>query len=90
MKKLNLKKLEVFTNFAKTKFVIVDSRESFADAIYQNFPRIGFQSLAMKIYNSEGEFEIDEREENCLKQVLESGLITMQFIDAVELQLEEK
>lgn len=87
MKKVNFKTLQVFTNFAKSKSFVLDTRESFADTIYQNFPRIGFHALAIKIYNSDGEIEIDEREEACLKQVLDSGLITMQFTDAVELQL---
>lgn len=60
--KINFEKVEVFTNLAKTKAAVIDIKEGFADAIYTQGQGIACHALALKIYNSKGEEEYDDKE----------------------------
>ncbi len=60
--KINFEKVEVFANLAKTKATIMNIKEGFADAIYTQGQGIACHALALKIYNSKGEEEYDDKE----------------------------
>ena len=55
-------KIEVPENLAKTRVRVMDIREPFADIIYQRGTGIACRALAVKIYNSEGATEYNEKE----------------------------
>ena len=87
MKTLNFKELEVYINFAKTESKVIDIRESTADFIYQNYPRMRYKELAEKIFRSDGPFEIDEAEEELLRQIIQGDALVMSVTEAIENQL---
>lgn len=68
MKKINFTEVKVATSIKKDDFKVEDMRETLADAMYKNASKIGYMSLAMKIYNSKGEVELDEKETQLLKE----------------------
>lgn len=68
MKKINFSALQIATSIKKDEFVTKDIREELANAMYQNARGIGYMSLAMKIYKSEGETELDDKEFKLLKE----------------------
>lgn len=68
MKKINFAALQLATSIKKDEFLVKDVREDLANAMYQNARGIGYMSLAMKIYKSEGEVELDEKEFKLLQE----------------------
>lgn len=62
MKRINLKELEVFTDISKSRKVTVDVRESLANLFYLKANGVMAHSIATRIYESNSEVEIDERE----------------------------
>ena len=67
MKKINFAALQIATNIKKDEFITKDIREELANAMYQNARGIGYMALAMKIYKSDGEVELDDKEFKLLK-----------------------
>lgn len=67
MKKINFSALQIAESIKKDKFVEKDIREELANAMYQNARGIGYMALAMKIYKSDGEVELDDKEFKLLK-----------------------
>lgn len=84
--KLNLKRLEVFTNIAKTRCVVMDIREAFADLIYARGAGIKAHALALKVYNSDENTEYTEEEIEDIKRYL--TMCTPAIIDAINKQFE--
>jgi len=82
MKKINFEKLETFTDITKTKKVEQDVKTEFANFIYKNAAGIEMHALALKIYNSEGETEYNEKECELIKAVSRS--LAPFFIDAID------
>lgn len=71
MKKFNFQKVKVPSSISKKVNKVEDMREQLADAIYMNATNIGYMSLAMKIYKSEEEVELDDKEVSLLKEFCE-------------------
>lgn len=67
MKKINFSALQISMSIKKESFETKDVREELANAMYQNTSNIAYLGLAMKIYKSEGEVELDEKEAKLLK-----------------------
>lgn len=88
MKKINFAALQLATSIKKDAFVEKDIREELANAMYQNAHGIGYMALAMKIYKSEGEVELDEKEFKLLKEFGQGFPLFYQ--DALGLLDEEK
>lgn len=84
--KLNLKRLEVFTNIAKTRCVVMDIREAFADLIYARGAGIKAHALALKVYNSDENTEYTEEEIEDIKRYL--TMCTPAIIDAITKKIE--
>lgn len=82
MKKINFEKLELFTDITKTKKVEQNVKTEFANFIYKNAAGIEMHALALKIYNSDGETEYNEKECELIKAVSRS--LAPFFIDAIE------
>ena len=82
---LNLKKVEVFTNVAKTQCVVMDIREAFADLIYARGTGIKAHALALKVYNSDEMTDYTDDEVKLIRKYTE--MCTPAVIDAIEKQL---
>lgn len=85
--KIDFKRVEVFTNIAKTECVVTDIREAFADLIYTRGTGIKAHALAMKIYNSDSETEWTEEETKLIKAY--SELCTPSYLDAINKLIEK-
>lgn len=88
MKKINFEKLEIFTDIAKTNKVESDVKTDFANFIYKNGSGIEMHALALKIYNSEGETEYNDKECELIRAASRS--LAPFFIDAIENALKDK
>ena len=62
MVKINFKEIKVYKDIAKTKSEVVDMHDEVANAMYEKGQGIGFHALALKIYNANGEIELDDKE----------------------------
>ena len=80
--KINFEKVEVFTNVAKTKAAVIDIKEGFADAIYTQGQGVACHALALKIYNSKGEEEYSDKEEELISRC--SELCTPAVMDGIQ------
>lgn len=88
MKKINFSALQIAESIKKDKFVEKDIREELANAMYQNARGIGYMALAMKIYKSADEVELDDKEFKLLKDFGQGFPLFYQ--DAMGLLEEEK
>jgi hypothetical protein len=88
MKKINFEKLEFFTDIAKTNKVEKNVKNEIANYIYTNGSGIEMHALALKIYNSDGETEYNEKECELIKAVSRS--LAPFFIDAIDNILEDE
>ena len=66
--KINFAQLEVYTDIKKTNKVCTDVRQQLGELLYETGSGIKLHSLALKIYNSEGETEYTEEEIQTLMQ----------------------
>ena len=71
MIKIDFTKFVVFTDLAHTKSSIYDVREQIANELYQKGSGISYHALALKIYNSEGELELSEKEFDLIMKLAE-------------------
>ena len=62
MKKFNFTQFELFVDIEKTKSLVRDMHKEIANMIYVNFIGLAAHALALKIYNADGEIELDEDE----------------------------
>lgn len=86
--KLNFERVEVFFDIAHTICKVVDIRRDFADMLYKLGSGIEAHALALKIYNSHGAVEYDDRECALIREM--SRQCTPAYIDAINLMLEEE
>ena len=86
--KIDFEHLKVFTDISHKNSEVVNIKEQIADLIYKNSNGIAYHALAMKIYNSQGDCELTEREYALLKGFVNERCIP-QVIDAF-LQYEEQ
>lgn len=82
MKKINFEKLELFTDINKTNKIEENVKNEIANYIYTQGSGIEMHALALKIYNSNGETEYDEKECELIRRVSHS--LAPFFIDAIE------
>lgn len=64
--KIDFSKLPCFTNISKQEKVNIDIKYDLSNAMYMHGGGVEIGSLAMKIYNSEGETEYTEQECNII------------------------
>lgn len=86
MKKVNFKELEIFTDISRTKKTKGDARREFANMMYSGSNGLTAHLLSEKIYQSDGEIEIDEQEEAVIRE-LANRACTPMFIDGINAQI---
>ena len=80
--KINFKEFKTKHSFKSDEYDISDLREDFADLIYTKSIGIRGLKLAEKIYQSDGETELDERELELFFMVVDD-ICTPQIIDSL-------
>ncbi len=80
--KINFKEFKTKHSFKSDEYDISDLREDFADLIYTKSIGIRGLKLAEKIYQSEGEIELDERELELFFMVVDD-ICTPQIVDSI-------
>lgn len=81
--KINFKEIKIYKDIAKTKVAVVDKQEEVANDLYEKGQGIGFHALAMKIYNANGEIELDDKEYELL-MAYANQMCTPAIIDALQ------
>jgi len=81
MIKIDFSNITVYTDIAKTKAVVKDLKEEVANDLYTHGQGIAFHALALKIYNSTGEVELDDKEYQLLMNYA-NQMCTPMIIDA--------
>ncbi len=79
---IDFSRIEIFTDITHQNCSICDLRTQFADVIYNLGRGIETHALALKIYQSEGPAEYNEKELALIEQY--SNLCSPAFIDAIE------
>lgn len=69
--KINFKNFPVYTAIDKEAVVQRDIAFIVSNGIYTNIPGIQAHALALKIYNSDGEIELNEQEASLLERCME-------------------
>lgn len=82
MKKINFESLELFLDIERTKSTMQNVKSEFANTIYRGTNGIEYHALALKIYNSTGPAEYNEKECELIRNV--ANQMTPMFIDAME------
>lgn len=72
--KINLERIEIFADLAKSRSAVVDMRELIANLIYEKGSGLACSVLAHKIYEHREEMEFDDGEMKILRAVAESFL----------------
>ena len=83
MVKINFKEIKIYKDIAKTKVAVVDKQEEVANDLYEKGQGIGFHALALKIYNADGEIELDDKEYELL-MAYANQMCTPAIIDALQ------
>lgn len=81
--KINFKKIKIYKDIAKTKVAVVDKQEEVANDLYEKGTGIKFHALALKIYNANGEIELDDKEYGLL-MAYANQMCTPAIIDALQ------
>lgn len=63
----------MFVDIAQEDTRVVDVRREFADIIYKSVNGVVAHDLALRIYRSEGEIEVNSEEFGIMSQIAESG-----------------
>lgn len=82
MKKIDFSKMEICTGISHELCVVRDIREDFADTMFKNMIGLPALALALKIYNSNGEEEYDDKEVKIIKACAEN-FTSPNVIDAI-------
>lgn len=83
MVKINFKEITVYKDIAKTKVAVVNIQEGVANDLYEKGQGIGFHALALKIYNADGEIELDDKEYGLL-MAYANQMCTPAIIDTLQ------
>jgi len=81
--RINFKEIKIYKDIAKTKVAVVDIQEEAANDLYEKGQGIGFHALALKIYNANGEIELDDKEYGLL-MAYANQMCTPAIIDALQ------
>lgn len=84
---INFKEFRLFTDITQTETVVVDSRKELADLMYKNLNGIVAHDLALRIFRSEGEMELNEEEEMIVLRFAEKT--TPIFYDSLKMNLKK-
>lgn len=71
--KINFKEFRMFVDITQEDTRVVDVRREFADIIYKSVNGVVAHDLALRIYRSEGEIEVNPEEFGIMSQIAESG-----------------
>lgn len=82
MKTINFEEFSLYMGIAKTNNHIGDARESVANLLYLNVAGIRAHSLALKIYQSDGETEYSDDEVQLIQEVANKHCLP-NFIDSL-------
>lgn len=88
MSRINFKEFKVFKDITQTEFRTVDVSRAFADTLYKNGTGIVMHDLALRIFRSEGEMELDKEEERIVRQTA-AAFCTPVFIDSLSANFTE-
>lgn len=89
---IDFTKIAVPMDIAKTNFQVADIREEFAKVIYVRGSGVGCHALALKIYNSKGEENYNDKEIGIIKQFAQicTPCVMDAIYDVIEKQMETK
>ena len=84
--KVNFRKFPVYTSIRKDMVMEQDISFPLANGIYTNIPGIMAHSVAMRIYEADGEVELSEEETGALLQWVRlfSGIIADSIKDYIQ------
>ena len=88
MKKINFKKIEMYTDLEKKNKLVQDVSKDIANILYSNGKGIDAHALSLKIYNAKGVEEFDESEVSMI--VHAANLCAPFFIDAISNVLKDE
>ena len=83
MTKIDFTHIKVYTDIAKKNAIVKDMKEEVANDLYMHGQGIAFHALALKIYNSSGEVELDDKEYDLLMNYA-NQMCTPVMIDALQ------
>lgn len=86
MKRINFQQFGIYTSVSRKEKVMGDVRENFANLLYTQVNGIRAHTLALKIFQSEGETEYTD-EEILLIQKVASEYCLPAFIDGLNEQI---
>lgn len=87
MATVNFKQFKTFTDITRENTAIVDVRKPLADALYKTANGIAAHDLALRIYRSDGEIELEESDAQLLRNFAKN--LTPMFMDSLEENLKE-
>ena len=87
MKNIDFKRFKIFTDITREKTSLMDVRKPLADTLYKNANGIAAHDLAMRIYRSDGEIELEDSDVRLLRDF--ANTLTPIFMDSLEENLKE-
>lgn len=82
MIRIDFTKVPIWVDIEHKVQVVKDIKKDLADSLYKHGTGIAFHALALKIYNSDGEVELDDDEYKLLMSYAEQ-MCTPAIIDAL-------
>lgn len=87
MKNIDFKRFKIFTDITREKTSLMDVRTPLADTLYKNANGIVAHDLALRIYRSDGEIELEDSDVRLLRDF--ANTLTPIFMDSLEENLKE-
>lgn len=87
MKNIDFKRFKIFTDITREKTSLMDVRKPLADTLYKNANGIVAHDLALRIYRSDGEIELEDSDVRLLRDF--ANTLTPIFMDSLEENLKE-
>lgn len=85
MTKINFSAFSVYTDITKSTKRILDLKQAIADKLYTEIPGIAAHELALRIYRSDGEMELNDNDVVILRDFTQqcTGALADSFEDAI-------
>nr|DAX74660.1 MAG TPA: hypothetical protein [Caudoviricetes sp.] len=87
MEKIDFKQFKFFTDITREEISLVDVRKPLADTLYKNANGIVAHDLALRIYRSNGEIELEDSDVRLLRDL--ANTLTPIFMDSLEENLKK-
>lgn len=87
MEKIDFKQFKFFTDITREEISLVDVRKPLADTLYKNANGIVAHDLALRIYRSNGEIELEDSDVRLLRGL--ANTLTPIFMDSLEENLKK-